>query len=139
MRKIIGKWTLYITLTASKVVTEMKRYDRFKICRKNGNKWYIRNIQIKDKIKSIFQYRKPKDVAFVVQYLQIIIKSILITQPLSFYLKKALFSAYSLRPLKRVNNVMMIIELRLSVEILSSPHLRILQSLTLTGYSDWLT
>ena len=38
---------IYDYLTASKVVTEITRDQRFKICKKNDNKWHMRSIHIK--------------------------------------------------------------------------------------------
>ena len=64
----IGKWTLYNSLNASKIVREMTRDDWFENCETNDEKWHMRYIQIKYKIIIIVQYTIAEYVAFVVKY-----------------------------------------------------------------------
>ena len=72
-------------MTDSKIVVEMTRDDWSESCEKNGDKWHIRNIQIKYKIIIIVQYTLTEDVAFDVQSQTNYVKTVSITHPFSFH------------------------------------------------------
>ena len=54
-------------MTASKIVTEIKRDHWFEMCEKNDAKWHMGEIQIKYKIIAIIKSTISEDVALVVQ------------------------------------------------------------------------